>query len=417
MNKEEYIRINGFIFYLTTFSKFLYNRKKKKNKMDGQQQQRERTVNMTPNIPSQSDNRGSSLRVNNRAATRGDNAVAEKSFDTLINCIFTSTQNECAPNAMTSICGYHELPCFFQFLNCCSPKKDDLVYGLFCLRHTGCMSRTFVTMVSENTVQLQPVSLKKAKCERNMFLWSFLTNVNYGNSKELISFMELHTNESNMLAKFIRIVSEPYGSQNNSEEYQRLHQYLSTYCQYAIKCLESIPDRHKIIIPIDMTTNFINKNKGNNLLDDIIRKANEKKISVQQIQANTSKYFVPLTMLNILDQLQILSFRIRCGAGRVVLAPNVGIVEDCIRLGYGIPIRNYANKIPIDKLLNNYSESVYKTIVSVHGNSVHINLDALVLFAVPENPNSFISPQVFVAKRKFLLTTFDVEGLSPQLCF
>lgn len=374
------------------------------------QQQQRSQAQVTSNIPIMTaNNRNDTLNIN---FSQQNTDSEERTFDTLINTIFSPTPNDCQQNYATTICYAQELPCFYAFLDTCSPKQDDdLVYGISCLRHTNIAHRTFTTMKTHNSVNMQPISLKPATCERNMFLWSTLTNVSYARAKDLISFMGLNTLESNNLARFIMSVSEPHGSRQNSEEYQRLYQYLSAYCQYAIKCLDAITDRHKIVIPLDLTDNFITQNKSNNFLAEIINKANNNTINHQTLNDNSKKYYVPLTMFNIIDQLHLLSYRIFCGVGRIGLAPNVSIANGNIFVGSGLTIKNYVNKVDISKLRAYYPEPIYRTIRHIHGDNVHSNFDVLVLLAVPSGPNVFINPQIFIAKRKYLTSTFDVEKL------
>lgn len=346
------------------------------------------------------------------------NTQNDQGFDTLLNSIFASnTQKECTQILPMNVCSFKELPCFFEFLQTCTPRReDDLVYGIYCLRHTNATNRTYTAMGTQTTVDMQPIYLKPANCERNMFLWSFLTNVTYARAKELISFMSISTMESSNLAKFIMAGSEPFGSRHNSEEYQRINQYLSAYCQNAIKCLETITDRDKILIPITVTNAFITENKKNNLLADILGKAARKELSSQTVNPSTIQIFVPLSMLNILDQINLLSFRIYCGVGRVALAPNCSITNECIYIGTGLSIRNALSSVEISKLRSFYPDNIYKIIREVHGDSVHNNFDVLVLLAVPSNLNISISPQIFIAKRKYLLHTFDIDKLDIVSC-
>lgn len=334
-------------------------------------------------------------------------------FDTLINSIFASTtQRECNQTLPMNVCTHKELPCFFEFTQNCTPRReDDLVYGTSCLRHTNAKNITYAPIGTQTTVDMQPISLKPAVCERNMFLWSFLTNVTYARAKELLSFMNISTAESNSIAKFISAVSEPFGSRHNSEEYQRLHQYLSAYCQSAIKCIESIPDRDKILIPITMTNTFINENSQNNLVADIIAKAKNNQLSKQEVNNSTMQIFVPLSMLNIIDQITILSFRMYCGIGKISLAPNCTITDERIYLGSGLSIHNALSTVEITKLRAFYPEDIYRLIRNVHGDSVHNNYDILVLLAVPDNIYISIAPQIFIAKRKYISATFDIDKL------
>lgn len=334
-------------------------------------------------------------------------------FDTLINSIFSSsTQAECQQSAVVNICGSKELPCLYEFLGTCSPRRDDdIVYGTFCLKHTNCMNRTFTPMATQTSVDIQPISLKTAACEKNMFLWSFITNLSYPRAKELISFMNISTVESSNLAKFLMAVSEPFGQRQNSEEYQRLNQYLSMYCQHAIKCLESIPDRDKIMIPIVMGDKFTTENGKNRMIADILDKMQKKQYSSQSIGNNVNQVFVPLKSLNILDQINLLSYRMYCGIGRVSLAPNVSITGGRIYIGSGLSIRNALTSVDISKLRSVYPDNIYRIIRNVHGDNVHNNYDILVLLAVPATINMAINPQIFIAKRKYLVSSFDIDKL------
>lgn len=346
-----------------------------------------------------------------------DDGSNEITYDTLINLVFAPSQGECNQILPTDICINKELPCFYEFLETCTAHRDeDLVYGLYCLRHTNATNRTFTAMGTQNTVNMQPISLKTATCERNMFLWSFLTNVTYAKAKDLISFMNISTNESSNLAKFIMAVSEPRGTRQNSEEFQSLQLYLSAYCQAAIKCLDAIPDRDKIIIPINMSTSFLYENRHNNLIADIKNKGARKEISTQTINANSTQYFVPLSMLNILDQINLLSFRMYCGVGRIALAPNVSISNNSIFVGSGLSIRNALSNVDIGKLKSHYPDSIYRLIRNIHGDNVHNNYDILVLLAVPSNVNISINPQLFIAKRKFIKLHFDLDKLEKYNC-
>nr|QXE96906.1 hypothetical protein [Drosophila-associated salivary gland hypertrophy virus] len=357
---------------------------------------------------------GTGLNVNIDTTQQPQPSGGEESrFDTLLNSIFSSaTQKECTQQLPMNVCSHKELPCFFEFLSTCSPRREeDLVYGLYCLRHTNATNRTFAAMGTQTTVDMQPIYLKTAVCERNMFLWSFLTNLTYARAKELISFMNISTSESSNMAKFIMTVSEPFGQRQNSEEYQRLSQYLSAYCQNAIKCLESIPDRDKILIPIIFTDQFIVENAQNRLVWDILDKAKKEKLSVQTVNSTSIQVFVPLTMLNILDQINLLSFRMYCGIGRVSLAPNVSITGERIYIGSGLSIRNALSSVDITKLRSFYPDNIYRLIRSVHGDNVHNNYDILVLLAVPQNVSVAINPQIFIAKRKYLISTFDIDKL------
>ncbi|WBR61464.1 hypothetical protein [Drosophila suzukii associated hytrosavirus 1] len=359
----------------------------------------------------QDENRGGvGLGITTDTQQKGTEVVK---FDTLINSIFSSaTHKECNQSLPMNVCSHKELPCFYEFLQTCTPRREeDLVYGLYCLRHTNATNRTFAAMGTQTTVDMQPIYLKTATCERNMFLWSFLTNVTYAKAKELISFMNISTSESSNLAKFIMAISEPFGQRQNSEEYQRLHQYLSAYCQNAIKCLEAIPDRDKILIPINMSQKFITENVGNRLISDIIERAGKGDYSVQSVNQTTSQIFVPLTSLNILDQINLLSFRMYCGIGRVSLAPNVSITAERIYIGSGLSIRNALSSVDITKLRSYFPDYIYRLIRNVHGDNVHNNYDILVLLAVPSSVNTSINPQIFIAKRKYLLSTFDIDKL------
>lgn len=349
--------------------------------------------------------------------TTGPNNTQVKNverFDTLVNSIFaSSTHRECNQLTTLSLCSSHkELPCFYEFLQSCSPRREeDLVYGLYCLRHTNATNRTFAAIGTQTTVDMQPIYMKTATCERNMFLWSFLTKVSYAKAKELISFMHISNTESGNLAKFIMAVSEPFGARQNSEEYQRLHQYLSAYCQSAIKCIESIPDRDKILIPINFSDTFEAENDSNNLVHDIVQKAERQELSFQTLNSTTKQYFVPLSMLNILDQINLLSFRMYCGIGRISLAPNVSITGDRIYIGSGLSIRNALTTTEISKLKSYYPEQIYRLIRNVHGDTVHYNYDVLVLLAMPGNVSIAINPQIFIAKRKYVMSSFDIDKL------
>lgn len=258
---------------------------------------------------------------------------------------------------------------------------------------------------------MQPIYLKTAVCEKNMFLWSFLTNVSYPRAKELISFMNISTTESSNLAKFLMAVSEPHGHRQNSEEFQRMYQYLSAYCQSAIKCLEAVPDRDKILIPILFTRKFVENNARNRMVNDIITKSEAGTYAMQRVNDDARQIFVPLSSLNILDQVNLLSFRMYCGIGRVGLAPNVSITGDRVYIGSGLSIRNAISSVDITKLRSVYPDSVYRLIRKVHGDSVHNNYDILVLLAVPNAPNIVINPQIFIAKRKYIIASFDIDKL------
>lgn len=367
------------------------------------------------NIPFSSSN---NLQNTNRGGTgfnelNGDNNIRDvRQFDTVLNVIFSSSQRECNQNLSENIClsSGKELPCFFEFLNSCSSKRDeDLVYGLYCLRHTNSTYRTYAAIGTQTTVNMQPIYLRPATCEKNMFLWSFLTKVPYQKAKEMISFMNISITESGNLAKFIEIVSEEYGSRQNSEEYQRLNQYLSAYCQHAIKCLESIPDRDKILIPIRMSEQFIEQNKMNKLVANITTRTD---ISRQQIGSKFKEYYVPLTMLNILDQINLLSFRIFCGIDRISLAPNVSITCERIYIGTGLSIRNAISNVDISKLRSHYPSNIYTLIRNIHGDNVHNNYDVLVLLALPNDTDTTINPQIFIAKRIFINSHFDIDKLN-----
>lgn len=351
----------------------------------------------------------SSVTTNTQATNNG--SVAK--FDTLINSIFSSTtQAECQSLMPHNNCGFKELPCFYEFLGTCSPRRDeDLVYGLHCLRHTNATNRTFTAMGTQTSVDMQPIYLKTATCEKNMFLWSFLTNLSYPKAKELISFMNISTAESSNLAKFLMAVSEPYGKRQNSEEYQRLYQYLSAYCQNAIKSIETIPDRDKILIPIVFTKQFSTDNYQNKLVAEIMDKGQRGEYSSQTINESTFQIFVPLKSLNILDQINLLSFRMYCGIGRVSLAPNVSVTNERMYIGSGLSIRNALTSVDISKLRSVYPETIYRLIRNVHGDNVHNNYDVLVLLAVPSTLNIAINPQVFIAKRKFIASSFDIDKL------
>lgn len=356
--------------------------------------------------------------------TRVENASTEQikniciTFETLINSVFSSkSQRDCITNIPLNVCNAKELPCFFEFLQTCTPRRDeDLVYGTNCLRHLNVTNRTFTAIGTQTTVDMQPIFTKPATCEPNIFLWSFLTNVSYAKAKDLISFMNISTAESNQLAKFIMAVSEPYGKRQNSEEYQRLNQYLSAYCQHAIRCLDGIPDRDKILVPIHFTTSFGAENMENAVVESILTKADNKLYSHQIINENTIQVFVPLTALNLLDQINLLSFRINCGVGRVSLAPNVSITTDRVYVGTGLSIQNAISTVKIGKMRSNQPELIYRLITNVHGSEVHNNYDTLVLLAVPDNLQNSIHPPIFIAKRMFLSQTFDIEKLDTQFC-
>lgn len=337
--------------------------------------------------------------------------VPVEAFDTLINSIFApNNQRDCNTGLPVNVCMDKELPCLYEFTNACSQRRaeGDLVYGTTCLRHTNATNRTFTVMGSQTSVNMQPIALKTAVCEKNLFLWSFLTKVSYARAKELVSFMNVSTEESSNMAKFIMAVSEPRGARQNSEEYQRLTQYLAAYCVSAIKCIESVPERDKILVPINFSTVFMQNTQGNNLVNDII---NSTELSVQEISPDVGQVFVPLKMLNILDQINILSFRMYCGVGRIALAPNCSITGDRIYLGTGLSIQNALSPVEITKLMSHYPDGIYRIIRNVHGDGVHNNYDILVMLAVPGNISTSISPQVFLAKRKFLTPTFDVDKL------
>lgn len=345
-------------------------------------------------------------------ANRPPQQPGEK-FDTLLNSIFSSTtQSECNQINALNICGHKELPCFFEFLQSCSPRREeDLVYGIHCLRHLHATNRTVITMATQSSVDLQPMFMKTATCEKNIFLWSFLTNLSYPQAKELISFMNIGTAESSNLAKFMMAVSEPYGRRQNSEEYQRLYQYLSAYCQNAISCIETIPDRDKILIPVIMTNKFREDNSQNRLISDISDKINKKELSFQKINDFTNQVFIPLKYFNILDQINLLSFRIYCGIGRISLAPNVSLTCERVYIGSGLSIRNTVSTLDISKMRSVMPDIIYRIVKSIHGTNVHSNYDVLVLLAVPVSTCSSISPQIFLAKRKFLTSSFDIDKL------
>lgn len=355
--------------------------------------------------------RGAGLGVTTETQNENtDNSV----IDTMINSIFSSTTHpDCQPISLNNICVTRELPCIFEFLGTCSSRReDDIVYGNACLKHNNDMSRTFTPLASQTSVDMQPISLKVAACEKNMFMWSFLTNVSYAKAKDLISFMNISTTESMTLAKFIMAVSEPMGKRNNTEEYQRLQQYLSIYCQQAIKCIESVPDRDKILIPIIMGQKFRNENKRNKLVNEIFKNALETKIySHQKVGTDLYQIYVPLKALNILDQLNILSYRMYCGIGRVSLAPNVSVTGERIYIGSGLSIRNALTSMDISKLRSVYPENIYRIIRNVHGDNVHNNYDVLVLLAVPPNTTTSINPQIFIAKRTYVVASFDIDKL------
>lgn len=353
---------------------------------------------------------GLNIKTGTDAQAAGQNGLER--FDTLLNSIFSSTyQRECSQLPAMNMCSHKELPCFFEFLHSCTVnREEDLVYGLYCLRHTNATNRTFAAIGTQTTVDMQPIYLKTATCEPNMFLWSFLTNVTYPRAKELISFMNIGTQESSSLAKFIMAVSEPVGSRNG-EEFQRLHQYLAAYCQSAIKCIETIPDRDKILIPINLSTSFLADNISNSLVADIVDKASNKELSMQTVTNDVTQFFVPLSMLNILDQINLLSFRMYCGIGRISLAPNVSVTGDRIFIGSGLSIRNALSSVQISKLRSYYPDNIYRIIRNVHTDSVHQNYDILVMLAVPANINIAINPQIFLAQRKYVSPTFDVEKL------
>lgn len=355
------------------------------------------------------DNRGSGGFANLNGSEA--NSSTARPFDTVLNVIFSSSQQECNQNVSMNACSTNrELPCFYEFLNSCSHKRDeDLVYGLYCIRHTNAAFRTYAAIGTQSTVDMQPIFLRPATCEKNMFLWSFLTKVTYQKAKEMISFMNISTTESSNLAKFIETVSEEYGARQNSEEYQRLNQYLSAYCQHAIKCLESISDRDKILIPIKMSTVFKEENKMNKLVASII---DRRDISWQTIDNRFTEYYVPLTMLNILDQINLLSFRMFCGIDRISLAPNVSITCGRLYIGSGLSIRNAHSSVDISKLRSRYPSNIYTLIRNIHGDSVHNNYDVLVLFALPSDKNITVNPPIFIAKRIFLDSHFDIDKLN-----
>lgn len=339
--------------------------------------------------------------------------------ETLLNGIFSpKTYQDCSSQTPMVNCGYKELPCFFEFLGNCSPRKeDDLVYGLYCLRHTNATSRTFAAMGTQTTVDMQPISLKTATCEKNMFLWSFLTNLDYSKAKELVSFMSISTNDASNLSKFMMAVSESYTQRSNSEEYQRLHQYLSAYCQSAIACIQSIPDRDKILIPVFFTKQFLEDNSSNKLIDEILNLKTKGQLSFEQPSVNLWRIYIPLTMFNLLDQINLLSFRMYCGIGKVSLAPNCGITNERILIGEGLAIRNALSSVEISKLRAFFPDAIYKALRCIHGDSVHFNFDILVLCVVPaNNVQTCVNPQIFIAKRKFQTTTlFDIDKLDILL--
>lgn len=345
-----------------------------------------------------------------------DNNTDAKCFDTVINSIFSPTKDT---NYMhpSELCSPRELPCFFEFLRTCtSHSEDDLVYGPFCLRHTNSMGKTYTPLGTANDVNMQPIFLKTAVCDRNMFLWSFLTNVSYSQAKDLISFMVLGTTESTTLAKFMMAVSEEINSRQNSEELQRLHAYLSKYCMQAIRCIDVIPDRDKIVIPITITESFLLENGRNRLLQDIRNKARKGEISSQTIGTGINQFYVPLNMLNILDQINILSYRMYCGIGRINLAPNVSITNSEMYVGVGLSIKNALNHLDIGKLKVHYPEKIFRLIKNIHGEEVHYNYDVLVFLALPLNGNITVDPEIFIVQRSFLPDTFfDVERLETSL--
>ena len=132
---------------------------------------------------------------------------------------------------------------------------------------------------------------------------------------------------------------------------------------------------------------------------------------MQTVTNDVTQFFVPLSMLNILDQINLLSFRMYCGIGRISLAPNVSVTGDRIFIGSGLSIRNALSSVQISKLRSYYPDNIYRIIRNVHTDSVHQNYDILVMLAVPANINIAINPQIFLAQRKYVSPTFDVEKL------
>lgn len=339
-------------------------------------------------------------------------------FDTLINSIFSpKSKQDCNTPLPLNVCTAKELPCFYEFLNTCTPRReDDLVYGTKCLRHLNVTNRTYTAIGTQTSVDMQPIFTKTATCEPNLFLWSFLTNVSYAKAKDLISYMNISTTESNQLAKFIMAVSEPQ-KRDNSLEFQLILQYLSAYCQHAIRCLDTIPDRNKILVPINFTQSFLEENFLNSMMYNIIDLSKDSVLSSQNINDNgTIQIFVPLSSLNLLDQINLLSFRIHCGVGRVSLAPNVSVTGDRVYIGTGLSIHNAISTVKISKMRSVQPDALYRLIVAVHGDEVHNNYDTLVLLTVPDSVNSTLHPPIFLAKRIFVGQPFDIEKYDTLMC-
>lgn len=344
------------------------------------------------------------------ANTTNDNTQI---FDTLVNSIFSpALSKECATTPyMNSCTASRELPCFFEFLRGCSPQQEaDLVYGLYCMKHTHDSNRTFVPIGNQHSVNLEPVYLRPAKSEKNIFLWSFLTNVSYVKARELSAFMNLSTIDASKISKFIMTLSEPQNNRDNSADYQILSQYLSAYCQHAIKCIETIQDREKLSIPMYLSENFFERNKRNRIVNEIKTQMSTNQISHEKIDGYYMVY-VPLTMLNILDQIQLLSFRMYSGPSRSTLAANVTVYGERVVIGCGLGINNTLSPVDIKTLRSNHPEKLYQIIKRIHGDSVQINLDILVLLSVPSQMNSIVKPQIFVAQRIFLSIHFEIDKL------
>lgn len=338
------------------------------------------------------------------------------SFVTLVNSIFASNREECYRTYSTT-CADKALPCLFEFNNSCTPKNDDLVYGTYCLRHTNATNRTYIPIGSQTSVDMQPIYIRPATCENNMFLWSFITNVSYAKAKLLASFMDISVIESQNLAKFISILSERHDGRDNTAEFQRLKQYLSIYCEFALKSLESVPDRDKILVPVYMSNKFVEDNKKNQLVQNIQAMMKRNELTHQAVDTSTHLVYIPLNMFNLLDQINFLSFRMYCGVGQISLAPNCSVNGLRVVIGTGLSIKNALSPVDITKLKSHYSDQIYRTIRNIHGDTVHNNYDVLVLLVVPGSTGSTISPQIFIANRRYVNSYFDIEQLhSPMLC-
>lgn len=344
--------------------------------------------------------------------------TTEERFETVFNSIFSPNQKECNTQINpTELCYPRELPCIYEFLQGCTPRNtEDLVYGPHCTQHTHSSNRTFLPVGTQNSVNMQSIYIKPVSCEQNLFIWSFLTKLSYSEAKQIISYMNLDSIESNNLAKFLVAGSRARGTEDNSEEYQKFTTYLSSYCQSAIKCLAAIPERDKILIPTILSETFLNENMGNSIINDIVKRKKADGMSFQKISEEDTLFYIPMTMFNILDQINFLSFRIYCGFKRLTLASNVSLRNRNMIIGIGLPIRNSLSRAEIGKLKAHYSDGIYKLLINAHGNAVHFNYDFLVLLTVPNETNANISPQVFIAKRKFLDLKLDIEKLDDPYC-